>query len=164
MTAAIITALLITALIVVACTVAIVRALSAPRPVDTAALEATESRLMSVREALAGAVLKMQSLDKDADELARALDEGGMVTDAVDDALKVGFDIDDHFDRYELKSEIEDEVRCELGDKVGEMIRDALQHEIKELIEDMAPSREEFDGVVESVTQLQRHCYPVAAN
>ena len=63
---------------------------------------------MSVREALAEAVLKMQSLDKDADDLACALDDGGMIAEAVDDALKIGFDIDDHFDRYELKSEIEE--------------------------------------------------------
>lgn len=159
-TTIIITAIIITA-IMAACTAAIVRALGQPRPIDGGALAAAEAECGALRVALLELSDQLKTIESQAEEIARDLD-GGMVSDAVSDALSDDFDIDDHFDRYELKSEIEDDVKCELGDKVGEMIRDALQHEIKELIEDMAPSREELDGVVKSVLQLQRHCYPAA--
>lgn len=157
----IITAIIITA-IMAACTAAIVRALGQPRPVDGGALAAAEAEIGALRVTLLEMTDQLKTIEAQAEEIARDLD-GGMVGDAVADALSDDFDIDDHFDRYELKSEIEDEVKCELGDKVGEMIRDALQHEIRELIEDMAPSREELHGVVKNVLQLQNHCYPATA-
>lgn len=158
----IITAIIITT-IMLACTAAIIRALSQPRPVDSGALAAAEAECGALRVALLELSDQLQTIETQAEEIARDLD-GGMVGDAVADALSDDFDIDDHFDKYELKSEIEDEIKCELGDKVGEMIRAALDHEIKELIEDMAPSREELDGVVQGVLQLQRHCFPAATN
>lgn len=159
-TVIIITAIIITT-IMLACTAAIIRALGQPRPVDSGALAAAEAEIGALRVALLEMTDQLQTIETQAEEIARDLD-GGMVGDAVADALSDDFDIDDHFDKYELKSEIEDEIKCELGDKVGEMIRAAIDHEIRELIEDMAPSREELDGVVQSVLQLQRHCYPAA--
>ena len=163
MTVAIIITASILIIALVACTAAIIRALSQPRPVDSGALAAAEAEIGALRVTLLEMTDQLKTIETQAEEIARDLD-GGMVSDAVSDALSDDFDIDDHLDRYELKSEIEDEIKCELGDKVGEMIRAALDHEIKELIEDMSPSREELDGVVKSVLQLQRHCFPAATN
>jgi hypothetical protein len=135
--------IIITAIIaLVACTVVILRALAAPRPIDISAITATEARLLSVREALGEAVKKIHALDKEADDLAYALEGGGMVAEAVEDALKVGFDIEDHFDRYELQTEIESDLKCELGDMVGVAIKEALDHEIKEAIEEAIEASE----------------------